>query len=75
MTMEHPTLNEAERAVLDMIAQRGTARLQDILPVLIPELGLYYAGEVLQTLYAMNLIREIDSGVYSLGVQAEGGAG
>ena len=69
--MKYPMLNDSERAVLDMIAQRGTASLQDILPALIPELGLYYAAEVLQSLYAMNLIREVDTGLYSLGVPAE----
>ena len=73
--MDHLTLNDSERAALDVIAQRGTASLNDILPVLIPELGLYYAAEVLHTLYTMNLIREVDSGVYSLGAQAEGEIG
>ena len=72
--MKYPTLTDSERAVLDVLAQRGTASLHEILPVLIPEWGLYYAAKALQTLYAMKLIREVDRGVYSLGVHPEGEA-
>ncbi|MFQ5569126.1 MAG: hypothetical protein ACE5G0_05595 [Rhodothermales bacterium] len=59
-------LNDTEQAVFDVIQQHGVADQHDILRVLDPELGMYYIAEVLETLYAMGLIREVDIGCFSL---------
>lgn len=59
-------LNTTEQAVLTLIEQQGIADQQDILGVLDPELGMYYIAEVLETLYAMGLIREVDLGCFQL---------
>ncbi len=69
--MPYPHLNDMERAVLTLIEQQGEADQQDILRILDPELGMYFLPEVLETLYAMGLIREVDIGRYSLHVVPE----
>ena len=37
-----------------------------LLEVLDPELGMYYVTEVLETLYRMQLIQEVDIGCFAL---------
>ena len=64
--MFHPHLNDTERAVLRLLDEKGEADQHDILTVLDPELGIYYVNEVLETLYALRLIQEVDIGRFSL---------
>lgn len=64
--MSYPSLNPTERAVLSVIEEKGTVDQHDLLAVLDPELGIYYVNDVLETLYALNLIQEVDIGRFSL---------
>ncbi len=64
--MRYPHLNDTERAVLTLIERQGEADLEDILGILDPDLGMYYLPDVLDTLYAMDMIREVDIGRYVL---------
>ena len=64
--MNLPALNDTERAVLDLLETRGNADQHEILEALDPELGMYYASEVLETLYRMKLIQEVDIGCFAL---------
>ena len=64
--MSHPRLNATEQAVLNVIEEKGSADQHDILRVLHPELGMFYVNEVLETLYAMGLIQEIDIGRFCM---------
>ena len=62
--MDLPHLNDTERAVLNVIEENGTADQHDVLSVLDPDLGMFYVADVLETLYALNLIREVDVGKF-----------
>lgn len=64
--MELPYLNDTERAVLHLIEKKGSADQHEILEVLDPELGMYYVTEVLETLYRLRLIQEVDIGCFAL---------
>ena len=64
--MRTTALNDTERVVLSVIEERGTVDQRDILRVLDPDLGMYYLAEVLETLYAFRLIREVDVACYGL---------
>lgn len=64
--IDYAVLSATERAVLAVIEQRGVADQKAIMDVLDPELGMYYIAEVLESLYAWHLIREVDMGCFSL---------
>ncbi len=64
--MDRPHLSDTERAVLDVIDAKGAADQHDVLNVLDPDLGMFYLADVLETLYAFDLIREVDVGKFEL---------